>query len=147
MPVICTDVVFFIKDEKAIYLGKRSVFPMQGIWVFGGRVQFNDNNFEEAISRLMKGETGYDFDPKRFQYLCTNSYAWVKTAQGDFPGKNVSITHSCEITKEELEKIAQGLNPKEYDVEFGIQRFDHERLIKEKVHPALMDMYLRLFSY
>jgi len=145
MPITCTDVVFIVKNDKAIYVGKRIALPMSGIWIFGGRMNFNDNSFEESLSRIMEIEVSHAIDPKRFNYLCTNLYSWVVVAQGNFPGKNVGITYSCEVTKEELEKMSKGLNPKEYDLEFGIQRFDRDRLINGRIHPALVDIYRDLF--
>lgn len=144
-PIPCTDVVLTMGNDRAIYLGKRSTFPMCGIWGFGGRIFFNDKTLEESVARCLQLETGVHLKSKRFVYVCTHFYSWVKVAQGDFPGKNLAITYSCRVTEAEMSKMVHGLSAKEYDREFGIQRFDRIRLIDEAVHPAMLDIYDELF--
>lgn len=145
MPIPCVDTVFIKPDDQAIYLGRRTALPMRGIWCFGGRIFFNDADMNSAISRIMEMETGLRISPERFEYLCTHFYSWIIIAQGSFPGKNLAATYSCQVTEEELEQMQAGLKQTEYDREFGIQRFDRNRLVDEKVHPALIDMYMDLF--
>jgi hypothetical protein len=138
----CTDTILTLSGEKAIYLGKRTALPMAGIWCLGGRIWFNDESLEDSISRCLTLETGVTIAPARFEMLPTpHLYSWVKVQQGDFGGKNLALTFKLEITQEELEKMAKGLQPKEYDKDFGLQRFTRERLIDERVHPAMLDLF------
>lgn len=146
MVITCTDVVFCVEGDQAIYLGKRVALPMAGLWVFGGRMLFNDASPEEAIARCVKVETGILIDSERFQYVTTNFYSWTKVAQGSFPGKSIGMTYQCVVTKEEINELAQGLSETEYDKEFGIQRFDRARLIEENAHPAMLDLYNQIFN-
>jgi hypothetical protein len=143
--VPCTDVVFLNKKEKVLYLGKRSVLPMKGIWFMGGRMFFNDRSPQESIARCVEMETGVRIKLERFEFICTNLYSWIKVAQGDFPGKNLGLTYGCDITAAEVEQISHGLSATEYDKEFGLQRFDRARLVDAKVHPAIIDIYDQLF--
>jgi len=144
--IACTDAVFIVHGEPAIYLGKRAIFPMKGVWCFGGRILFNDQTPSDSVSRCIATETGLKINPGRFRLVMINHYAWIKTAQGDFPGKNLALTYVCEVTKEELAKMPQGLSATEYDTEFGIQKFTRHRLVKERVHRAMLDVFDALFS-
>ncbi len=146
-PIPCTDVALTKKGDQALYLTKRSVYPMKGIWILGGRMWFNDATLHHSIVRCMALETGQQFELSRFKMLPTpHLYSWVKTRQGDSPGKNLAITFQLEVTKNELRKIAENLTEKEYEKEFGIQRFTRERLLSEKCHPALVDLYDEIFA-
>jgi len=146
MVVLCTDAVFTTSGDKAIYLTKRSVYPMKGIWWFGGRLFFNDASPEDAISRAIQRETAHHINPARFRFISIHGYAWVKTAQGDFGCKNFGLTYQCEVDDVELDLMRSGLIASEYDRSFGIQRFDRERLVAENVHQALIDVYDDLFA-
>jgi len=119
---------------------------MAGVWCLGGRVFFNDDSPEVSIARCVKLETGVSLDPKRFVYLRTNLYSWVKVAQGDFGGKNFAATYNVEVSSEELTQMAHGLKKEEYDPVFGFQRFCRERLVDESVHPAMLDIYDQLWT-
>jgi len=146
MIIPCTDIVFYQRNNQTIYLGKRLVFPMKGIWFFGGRMFFNDRTPEDSSSRCIETETGLRIDPERFVLIRTNLYSWLKTAQSNAPGKNLVMTHGCEVTDEEIIKMLHGLSEKEYDLDFGIQRFDRSRLIDQNVHLAIVDIYDQLFG-
>lgn len=141
----CVDTVFTVKGEKALYLAKRLALPLQGIWLLGGRMFFNDRTPEESISRSVKSETGLEISPNRFTFVRTNLYSWVRVAQGDFPGRSIGLTYSCEVTAEEISQMAAGLAASEYDTKFGIQRFNCQRLASAGVHPALIDLFNQMF--
>jgi hypothetical protein len=141
MPIPCTDAVLTVAGDKAIYLAERCVYPMKGLWIFGGRISFNDASPEQSIARCLELETGQRFELSRFVKLADHLYSWVKTKQGDFPGKNLVLTYQIEVTKEELARMSASLAANEYNQDFGIQRFTRERLVNENVHPALIDLY------
>ncbi len=143
--ITCTDTVFVIPGDTAIYLAKRSVLPMKGVWCFGGRMFFNDKTPQDSVSRCIKTETGLLIDPSRFVFVCMNLYSWVVVAQGNFPGRNLGITHMCYVNYEEIKQMLQRLNSSEYDMAFGIQRFDRDRLIHENVHKALLRIFDEIF--
>ena len=144
--ITCTDIVLYKTNDRAIYLAKRSVLPMLGIWCFGGRMFFNDHDPEASAARCLKTETGLELNPQRFEFIRTNLCLWAKVAQGDFPGKNLVMVYGCAVTEAEIKQMAQGLAWQEYDRDFGIQRFDFNRLTDCQVHPALVDIYKQLFS-
>ncbi|MBL8158547.1 hypothetical protein JNK62_03370 [bacterium] len=146
MPIPCTDSVFTVQNDNALYLAMRSVYPMKGIWCFGGRISFNDRSLEEAVARCIDLETGYRIPVERFEFVVTHYYTWVKTAQGDFGGKNLAVTFNCKVTPSELDLMRSGLVASEYDRSFGIQRFDRKRLKDENAHPAMLDIFDDLFK-
>jgi len=141
--ISCTDVVLtLVGDPNAIYLAKRCVFPQKGIWCFGGRLFFNDGTLPHSSARCLNTEAAVPINPDRFVWTKNpHLYSWVKTAQGDFGGKNLVLIFRLEVTPYELGQIARGLSPKEYDRVFGIQRFTRERLVDEKVHKAMHDAF------
>lgn len=143
--VVCTDTVFIVEGEEAIYLAKRSMLPMKGIWCFGGRMLFNDPTPNDSVSRCVKRETGVLIDPKRFKQLSVNLYSWNRILQGDFPGRNLGIMFSCKVSHEEIDQMAKGLSDKEYDTSFGIQAYNCFRIVDEKIHRALDDAYTAYF--
>lgn len=146
-PIPCTDAILIVPDDNAIYLGKRIAYPMAGIWCLGGRIFFNDETLEDSISRCTYLETGVKFNSARFESIGPpHLYSWVKTAQGEFGGKNLAITFTLKVSPKEIQEMAQGLQPKEYDRQFGLQRFSRERLVDEGVHPAMIDLFDDIFG-
>jgi len=144
--ISCTDaIVTVIGDYGAVYLTKRSVYPMKGLWCLGGRIFFNDKTLEESVARCIALETSLQFSQNRFRFICTHLYSWNKTNQGDFPGRNLAPLYVLEVSKEELVLMSGGLKQTEYDIEFGFQRFSRERLIDERVHPAMLDAFDDIF--
>jgi hypothetical protein len=119
---------------------------MKGVWCIGGRMWFNDENAETSTSRCVQVETGIKIIPSRFKLIATNLYSWSQVEQGKFPGRNLALTFSCELSPKEIELVSQGLSPKEYDKKFGLQPFNRDRLEKEKIHPAMLDAYKEIFS-
>lgn len=143
--ITCTDTVFVVPGDRALYLAKRSALPMRGVWCFGGRMFFNDKTPQDSVSRCVKSETGLFIDPSRFMFVCVNLYFWAVVAQGNFPGRNLGITHVCYVDNEEIDQMTMGLSEKEYDTQFGIQKFDRERLIHENVHRAMLRTFNEIF--
>lgn len=150
MPISCTDVVLLCRNERGrvarkIYLAKRAIYPMKGIWVVGGRMFFNDQSFEESAFRSIKRETALVIRPERLKPVATNYYAWARTKQGDFPGKNVALTFLCVLTRGELEQATTSLDESEYDLAFGLQAYSRARLVEEGCHPMLIDLFDEIF--
>jgi ADP-ribose pyrophosphatase YjhB (NUDIX family) len=148
--IACADVVFVVRGaggriERKLYLAKRNVFPMKGIWLIGGRIFFNDRTVTKSVQRSAKRETGIEFDSERFIPLATNLYTWGKVAQGDFPGKNLACTFLLVLRKDEVKTISNALIKEEYEAGFGLQGFTHARLVRENCHPMLLDLFDQIF--
>ena len=145
MPIPCTDVAFTIAGDRALYLAHRNIYPQPHIWVIGGRFFFNDETPAHAIARCVKREAGLDIALERFQFVFAAYYSWTRVTQGEHGGKNLSLTFACEITPEEKERISSSLVASEYLPGFGLQRFDRKRLVDEKCHPVLLDLFDALY--
>lgn len=148
--IACTDAVLVVKDAAGevrpeLFLGKRNIYPMKGIWVIGGRIFFNDLTPAHSVQRGVQRETGINFDLDRFLPLVTNFYAWGKVAQGDFPGKNVALTYLLVISGSEAAQVSAALLKSEYEANFGLQGFTRERLVRENCHPMLIGLHDRIF--
>ncbi len=143
-PIPTVDVVFTMPGENVLHLARRSVFPAAEPWVIGGRIYFNDDTLEAAMVRTIKRETGIDIDESRLVFVMVAYYSWLRIAQGG-AGKNISFTFKLEITPEERDRVVKGLVPSEYDADFGLQSYDRDRLVREKCHPVLLDLYDAIF--
>src|SRR4051794_22325013 len=62
MIIVCADTILYNRERRTVYLALRSVHPMMGYWILGGRVRRGEDGWE-AMIRLLKTDTGRDFDP------------------------------------------------------------------------------------
>ncbi|RJR13517.1 hypothetical protein C4585_01955 [Candidatus Parcubacteria bacterium] len=142
----CVDFVPVVRQRKIFCLAKRVVESAKGIWRFGGRRKAGEN-MEEACVRLANRELDLTIKPSRFKYVTFQDCVWAHRAQEP---KNVGChtlihVHTIELTPKEFLHAAANLDPKEYDLSFGIQRFDRERLIRENARVQLLDIYDLVF--
>ena len=148
--IACADVVCVVKDTRGrvgrkLYLARRNIYPMKGVWVIGGRIFFNDPTIVSSVLRSTKRETGVEFAVERFIPLATNLYTWGKVAQGDFPGKNLACTFLLVLSEAEAAAVSGALIKGEYEPGFGLQGFTRARLGREMCHPMLLDLYDQIF--
>lgn len=144
--LVCTDFVPIDRNNRTIYLAKRSVHSSKGIWRFGGRQRAGEMT-REACTRLAKRELDIEIQPERFAYFLTTEdvWAWRKQEPQNAGGHNLIHIFSVECTHEELMHAATHLDKDEYDAPFGIQSFNRGQLIAANVRPQLVDMYDTLF--
>lgn len=144
--VVCTDVVPINRSRRTIYLARRAVKPMQGWWWIGGRM-FAGEHEQESVKRCFRRETSLDLPSERFEYVAMYRYWWKDRKQEpqDKGADDLSYTFVVELTSEELRKVSHKLDKKEY-AQGGLQEFDRERLSIENVHPAILDLYNRVFQ-
>ena len=142
LPIACSDAVLTLQGDRACYLANRVVWPGRGIWCLGGRIWSTCKSPTDSVARCVLAETGVPIDPRRFSYVLVTSYSWAHTAQGEFPGKTLAIIFQLEISTQELHLMSSGLSASEYEVSFGLQRFDRKRLLAEQSSPCA-DRYLR----
>lgn len=155
MPISCVDVVFLRGDDRGeivsdeFLLGKRITQPMKGVWVIGGRIQFDDPALEDAMARNVERETGLKIRTSRFLPVATHLYTWAVVAQGNFPGRSFTSTFQCTLTPSEVISASAALEKTEYDSGFGLQAFDHEGLrdlVEHGGHPMLLDLHHQIFQ-
>ena len=146
MVIVCVDVVPFDRYRKVVYLAKRKHKPAMGWWWIGGRISAGEGA-EEAACRIVKRETSLDVITKRFSLLSINRYFWKEREQipQDVGSDNIGYIFTVELTQKELQQASQGLDTEEYDRMSGLQEFDRDRLMRERAHGAILDLYDLLF--
>ncbi len=144
--VVCSDVMIFNRKEKSVYLAKRRVEPMKGWWEIGGR-RFAGETALEAAVRNFTRETALKISPSRFKFITTIENIWQKRKEK--PAKtgkhDLIFIFAVNLNKKEIKIVSKNLNQKEYYPN-SLEKFDKKRLIKEKIHPALIEIYDKIFN-
>lgn len=151
IPIASTDVVFVVRDEygvvdEAICIARRSIYPMKGLWIIGGRMLGTDASIPHSIQRCVERETTLKLSLSRFGFLQPSLVGWARTRYTLRPMRYVTCVFRCVISREELAQASQSLSPDEYEKGFGLQPFTRERLVAEKCHPMLIDLYDAIFA-
>ncbi len=102
---------------------------------------------EDSIRRHFLEETSLRLRQDRFCLISLNRYFWKDREQKP---QNVGCdglvyTFVVELFPKEIRTMSEHLDPREYDAKYEIQEFDSERLKKEKVNPAILDLYKEVF--
>jgi ADP-ribose pyrophosphatase YjhB (NUDIX family) len=145
MIIVCSDVMIFNRQEKAIYLAKRHVKPMTGWWEIGGR-RFAGETALEAAVRNFTRETGLKINPARIKFITTIEHIWKdRKEKPEKIGKHdIGFIFAANLNKKEIEYVSKHLDPKEYTGK--LEKFDKKRLIKEKIHPTMIEIYGKIFK-
>ena len=140
----CTDIVIIDRDKQIFYLANRISKPMTGWWWIGGRMGAGETK-EEAAMRNFKRETGLNLSSDRLRLVAVFDYFWKDRQQvpQEVGCHMLAYTFVVELTAEELAAI--GLEKSEYEASAGLTAFNREQLIKEKVFPAILDLYDLIF--
>jgi hypothetical protein len=144
--IVCTDTVIINRERRTFFLAKRAVRPMAGIWWIGGRRKKGETP-TEGIHRNFKRETNLDLNTDRFKFIAITEYIWQDREQKPYNKGSQNFCHQffIELTEKELNKAKKHLEQTEYDSDFGLQEFDRNRLIQEKVHPVILDVFDKIF--
>jgi len=142
----CADVVPINVNRKVIYLARRTSKPMTGWWWIGGRIAPHDTK-EAAAVKNFKRETGLDISQSRLQLAALFDYRWKDRAQvpQEIGCHMLAYTFTIELTSEEIALLSGNLDEQEYEEGSGLFVFNRERLVEEKVFPAVLDLYDHVF--
>ncbi len=147
MIIVCADVVIVDRSREVLWLAKRSVRPMRGVWWIGGRR--NKGEFPvEAMMRNFRRETCLDLPEGRFfPFPSMMEYLWQDREQApqDKGSHNLCNLFMVKLWPAELSLVAGGLTNREYDSEFGLQSFSRGRLVRDGVHPVILEAYDIIF--
>lgn len=142
--LVCTDCVFIDRKNKKFYLMKRRAKPMAYWWLIGGR-SFAGEEPLAAVRRRVERETELDIAPERFVFYGLHRY-FFKDRQQEPQDKGCdSITYNFGVNITAAEVAAVRLDPKEYEVGFGLKAFGRRDLVNASVFPALVDLYDTVF--
>lgn len=145
MIIVCSDVMIFNRKERSVYLAKRRVKPMQGWWEIGGRRFAGETTIEAAVRNFTR-ETGLKIKPSRLKFVTQIEHIWKdRKEKPEKIGKHdIGFIFSINLNKKEINFVSQHLDPKEYTGK--LEKFDKKRLIKEKVHPTMLEVYKKIFG-
>ncbi len=146
MIVVCSDIMIFNRKEKSVYLAKRQVEPMKGWWEIGGRRFAGETALEAAVKNFTR-ETTLKISPSRFKFITTIENIWQKRKEKPIKiGKHdLVFIFAVNLNKKEIKIASENLNTKEY-YSNSLEKFDKKRLLKEKIHPALVEIYDKIFN-
>jgi len=145
--VVCADVVPINRERRTFYLTKRSSKPIQGWWELGGKI-FAGEPEEEAISRIVKRETGMELPSKRFSLVSKGRYFCKDRQQEpqDVGCDSLVFHYVVELSEEELRIANSNLDKNEYERGVGLEEFSRQRIVDEDVPEAILDLYDTVFS-
>ncbi|MEK7133491.1 MAG: hypothetical protein AAB804_00280 [Patescibacteria group bacterium] len=143
--IVCTDAMVIDRVRRTVWLADRTILPMKGLWILGGR-RLPGEAIEASIQRCLEREARLTFARERFEYLTQNEYVWSTRQQEprNVGSHNLADTFAIELTKDERDTVSRSLTPKEYKPG-GLREFDRQGLRDAKVHPALLDLYDLVF--
>lgn len=144
--LVCTDFTAIDRTRRTLFLAKRVIQASRGVWRFGGRQKAGETMRESCV-RLAKRELDLVVDPARFEYVTMTEdlWAWRQQEPQDTGVHDVIHVFTVEFSSAELQHAKTYLDPKEYDLSFGIQEYGRERLVAEGVRPQLIDLYDLIF--
>jgi len=142
----CTDIVPINTQRRVIYLARRTAKPMTGWWWIGGRMAAHETR-EAAATRNFKRETGLQLAHDRLRLVAVFDYFCKDRAQ--VPQETgchmLAYTFVVELTSEEMASVGANLEKVEYEASAGLTAFSRERLVSERVFPAILDLYDHVF--
>ena len=146
MIIVCTDTVIMNRKRKTIYLAKRAIKPMQGLWWIGGR-RLTGENALSSVHRCFRRETGLDLHAMRFALVDIAEYLWQDRQQQpqNVGSHNLCHTFAVELNNTELKQAKSGLEKQEYESGFGLKEFGRYDLVQNEVHQVILDVYDKIF--
>ena len=126
---VCTDIIIINEKRETIFLPKRVVDPMKGLWVIGGGRLPGEEAPDSAVRCFLR-ETSLKIDPRRLAPVGIYELIWAtrKEEPQDAGKHDLIYTFSLKLSDEELTSIK--LNPEEYDEEFFLQEFDRKKILE-----------------
>ena len=119
---------------------------MKGWWEIGGRRFAGETALEAAIKNFTR-ETTLKLKPSRFKFITTIENIWKdREKKPKKIGKHDLIfVFALQLNNKEIKIVSENLDKKEYYPN-SLEKFDKKRLLKEKVHPALIEIYNKIFE-
>lgn len=129
LPLYTVDIIAVNPGTEMFHLAKRKIHSAMGIWQFGGGVKSHET-LRMAMVRLMKRETGLEFDRMDFSYICEVQGFWQFRQQEPQNAGQFCPNHVFGFvpTQDELVQMRGNLDPNEYDTEFGLSPYSRKEL-------------------
>ncbi len=146
--IVCTDALIIDCKKQTIFLAKRRAKPAAGEWWYIGGRTFAGETFKESVQRCFKRETKLKLPISRFKFI--NTQVFIFNERQQYPQNlgyhAISFVFVVELTSKERIKVASSLGTAEYKTGTGLKKFSRQELVKERVHPAIIESYDRVFK-
>ena len=144
--IACADILPINLEKKTIYLASRNIKPKKGWWWIGGRMMPHDLP-KDAAARNLKRETNLEIPQNRFKLVAVLDHRCKDREQQpqDIGYHAMAYTFTVELTDAETASASENLDKDEYKQRKGLSVFNRERLVNEKVDPAILDLYDHIF--
>lgn len=148
MIIVCTDALIINRSKKTVFLAKRRAKPAAGEWWYIGGRTFAGETFEASIQRCFKRETGLKIPASRFKFINTQVFIFNERQQKpqNLGYHAIGFDFIIELTPKERIKISSSLDTAEYKEGVGLKEFSRKELVKNRVHPAILESYDRIFK-
>lgn len=146
--IVCTDALIIDRKKQTIFLAKRRAKPAAGKWWYIGGRTFAGETFKESVQRCFKRETKLKLPTSRFKFINTQVFIFNERQQypQNFGYHAIGFDFTVELTLKERAKASSSLDKAEYKTGTGLKEFSRQELIKERVHPAIIENYDRVFK-
>ncbi len=142
---VCADAIIIDIDKEAFYLPRRVVKPMKGYWSIGGR-RLPGESASKAIARNFKRETTVKIAAKRFHPVSIIEVIWRdrKEAPTGVGKHDLIQVFTITLSEKDLAQASANLCQAEYE-SGSLELFDKKKMVARKLHPALLDIYDKVF--
>jgi len=144
--IVCADALFVNRAMRTVFLARRTVKPMTGLWFLGGRLQAGEQA-DVGMARILKRETSLALPAERFKFLAMHRYFFKDRKQEpqDKGCDTLAFTFFAEIQPDELTIATVHLTSDEYDTSSGFKEYNRDALIAEGARQAIIDAYDSVF--
>jgi len=146
--IACTDALIIDRKKQTVFLAKRRAKPAANKWWYIGGRTFAGETPKESIQRCFKRETKLKLPICRFKFI--NTQVFICNERQQYPQNlgyhAISFAFIVELTSKERIKVASSLDTAEYQTGFGLKEFSRKELVEERVHPAILESYDRVFK-
>ena len=145
MICVCADAIITDMSEQVFYLPRRVVKPMKGYWSIGGR-RLPGESASKAIARNFERETTVKLASRRFHPISVIEVIWKdrKEAPTSVGKHDLIHIYTIELSKKEMAQVSANLCKAEYKMG-SLESFDRMKMVAKKIHPALIDIYDKIF--
>ena len=141
----CTDIVPIDREKKIIYLVRRKIKPMKGLWWIGGKMNPDDTK-EMSVVRSFKREAGLELPADRFKLAAFFDYRWKDREQlpQDVGCHMTAYTFTIELSDEEIALVNLD---ETFEKGVGLTPFTREKIEQEIAKGEAISAILDLYDY
>lgn len=150
-PILCVDILFIDRQNKAFILPIRKDEAAKGPWFIGGMIKRNTPP-KQMAQKIIEKETNATINSSNLNYLASSWFEWDRrNVEPQENGRvDFNLCYTYEPTIEEISRLEANLDSKEYKSEKGLTSFtleDLQKLVKNSpAKQVLVDYWTLLFK-